>query len=77
MALSIAHQTKAYLFAAWLAREADEANRVKRDTPVMVVLGNPPYAVSSSNKGDIVIGFILNIFVIFKSNTTSNIEVSS
>ena len=40
------------LFATWLASEANEANKVKRDTPVMVVLGNPPYSVSSSNKGE-------------------------
>jgi len=38
------------LFANWLSTEANEANHVKRDTPVMVVLGNPPYSVSSSNK---------------------------
>ncbi len=46
------------LFASWLAREANEANKVKRDTPVMVVLGNPPYAVSSSNKGEWIQGLI-------------------
>ncbi len=38
------------LFAQWLAQEANEANLVKRDTPVMVMMGNPPYSVSSSNK---------------------------
>ncbi len=36
-------------FANWLSAEANEANQIKRDTPVMVVMGNPPYAVSSSN----------------------------
>ena len=35
----------------WLADESKEANRVKRDTPVMVVLGNPPYKGESKNKG--------------------------
>ncbi|MGD9732239.1 MAG: N-6 DNA methylase, partial [Desulfamplus sp.] len=39
------------LFASWLAKESTEANYVKRDAPVMVVIGNPPYSVSSSNKG--------------------------
>ncbi|MCK4709223.1 MAG: N-6 DNA methylase, partial [Gammaproteobacteria bacterium] len=38
------------LFSSWLSSEANEANNVKRDTPVMVVMGNPPYSVSSSNK---------------------------
>ncbi len=36
-------------FANWLSAEANEANQIKRDTPVMVIMGNPPYAVSSSN----------------------------
>ena len=39
------------LFAQWLAAEANAANTVKRDTPVMVVLGNPPYYGESQNKG--------------------------
>lgn len=41
-----------HTFARWLSDEANEANAIKRDTPVMVVIGNPPYAVSSSNKND-------------------------
>ena len=39
------------LFANWLSDEANQANRIKRDTPVMCVIGNPPYSVSSNNKG--------------------------
>lgn len=39
------------LFAQWLSREATEANVIKRDCPVMVMIGNPPYSVSSQNKG--------------------------
>ena len=35
-----------------LAKESEEANRIKEDAPVMVVLGNPPYSAISSNKGD-------------------------
>ena len=46
------HPDTGTLFASWLSSEANEANHVKRDTPVMVVLGNPPYSVSSSNKGE-------------------------
>lgn len=37
------------LFADFLAHEARAANRVKRDTPITVVLGNPPYAGQSAN----------------------------
>ncbi|MDR0637394.1 MAG: N-6 DNA methylase [Spirochaetaceae bacterium] len=33
----------------WLTQEANEASRVKRDAPVMVVLGNPPYSGESAN----------------------------
>jgi predicted helicase len=33
----------------WLTDEAKEANNVKRNTPVMVVLGNPPYSGESAN----------------------------
>ncbi|OAV75974.1 putative helicase [Bacteroidales bacterium Barb7] len=38
-------------FAKWLSTEANEANHIKRDTPVMVVMGNPPYSGISSNNG--------------------------
>lgn len=48
--LEESHPDAGTLFAHWLSEEANEANQVKRDTPVMVVLGNPPYSVSSSNK---------------------------
>ncbi|WP_207536294.1 type ISP restriction/modification enzyme [Desertivirga arenae] len=45
------HQDTGTLFANWLSSEANEANRIKRDTPVMCIVGNPPYSVSSTNKG--------------------------
>jgi predicted helicase len=38
------------LFGTLLSDEADQADDVKRDTPVMCVIGNPPYSVSSNNK---------------------------
>ena len=40
------------LFSQWLSREATEANVIKKDYPVMVMIGNPPYSVSSQNKGE-------------------------
>lgn len=39
------------LFSQWLSREATEANVIKRDSPVMVMIGNPPYSGESQNKG--------------------------
>ncbi len=41
---------KAY-FSQWLAEEAQAAGKVKREAPVMVVLGNPPYSGHSANQG--------------------------
>ena len=46
------HEQTGSLFASYLANESKEADRVKKETPVMVVMGNPPYAVSSSNKSE-------------------------
>lgn len=40
------------LFANWLSNEANEANRVKLETPVMVAVGNPPYSGASQNKSE-------------------------
>lgn len=45
------HPDTGTLFANWLSTEANEANFIKRDTPVMVVMGNPPYSGESANKG--------------------------
>ena len=38
-------------FAQWLSNEAKEANTIKRDMPIMCVIGNPPYSGISTNKG--------------------------
>jgi predicted helicase len=40
------------LFARWITEEANAAARIKKEEPIMVVLGNPPYSVSSVNKGE-------------------------
>ena len=45
------HQDTGTLFANWLSSEANEANHIKRDTPVMCIIGNPPYSGISSNNG--------------------------
>lgn len=46
------HPDTGTLFASWLSAEANEANYIKRDTPVMCVIGNPPYSGESANKGE-------------------------
>jgi Type ISP C-terminal specificity domain/Eco57I restriction-modification methylase len=40
------------LFFQQLADEARGASEVKRQTPIMCVIGNPPYSGESENKGD-------------------------
>ena len=46
------HEHTGSLFSSYLANESKAADRVKKEVPVMVVMGNPPYAVSSSNKSE-------------------------
>jgi Type ISP C-terminal specificity domain/N-6 DNA Methylase len=45
-------------FARWLSEEAKGANTIKRDTPIMCVIGNPPYSGHSSNKGQWIEGLM-------------------
>lgn len=46
------HPNTGSLLAQWLSDEASAANRIKRDCPVMVMIGNPPYSGESQNKGE-------------------------
>ena len=39
-------------FAESIAEESKEASVIKNTTPIMVVIGNPPYSISSQNKGE-------------------------
>ena len=45
-------ETTKYPLFDWLSEEARYAGIIKSDKPIMVVLGNPPYSVSSCNKSD-------------------------
>ncbi len=38
------------LFAQYIAEEANAATEIKKDKPIMVVLGNPPYSGHSANR---------------------------
>ncbi len=42
----------AFGLAESIAEESKEAAIIKNEKPIMVVIGNPPYSVSSSNKGE-------------------------
>lgn len=62
--LEEAHENQFNLFSQWLSQEANEANAIKKDTPVMCVIGNPPYSVSSNNKSP----WIENLVADYKKN---------
>jgi len=38
-------------FANWITEEANAAAEIKKEKPIMVVVGNPPYSGHSANKG--------------------------
>ncbi|MBQ3804946.1 MAG: DNA methyltransferase [Prevotella sp.] len=40
------------LFSYWLSLESKKASVIKRDCPVMVMIGNPPYSGESQNKSE-------------------------
>lgn len=52
------------LFGQFVAQEANEASTVKRDTPVMVVLGNPPYSGHSANKSEWIAGLVKDYYFV-------------
>jgi len=52
------------LFGQFVAQEANEASTVKRDTPVMVVLGNPPYSGHSANKSEWIAGLVRDYYYV-------------
>ena len=60
--LEEAHPDTQTLFSSWLSDEADQANAIKREAPVMVVIGNPPYSGESANKGE----WIMNLMEDYK-----------
>jgi predicted helicase len=39
-----------YLLGEYIAKEGNEAAKIKNETPILVILGNPPYAGHSANK---------------------------
>ena len=40
------------LFGLYLAEEANAASNIKKEAPVMIVMGNPPYSGESQNKSE-------------------------
>jgi hypothetical protein len=58
-----------------LRREVDEAGRVKRDVPVMVILGNPPYSGHSANSGEFLRRLLRGFDTIFGEDTESYFHI--
>lgn len=50
--LEEANQDANTLFGHYLAEEANRASTIKKEAPVMIVMGNPPYSGESQNKGE-------------------------
>jgi type I restriction-modification system DNA methylase subunit len=57
-------EPKQISFLIDLAKEGQEAKRIKEKVPILVVLGNPPYSVSSENKSE----FIENLMDEYKED---------
>ncbi|HPZ02771.1 MAG TPA: N-6 DNA methylase, partial [Bacteroidales bacterium] len=66
------HPDTGTLFTSWLSTEANEANFIKRDTPVMCVIGNPPYSGESANKGE----WIMNLMEDYKKEPGGKVKLN-
>lgn len=63
------HKIEGTLFESFgfmqsISEESEKASMIKNEKPIMVVLGNPPYSVSSSNKSK----WILNLIKDYKKD---------
>lgn len=65
------HPDTGTLWANWLSAEATEANHIKRDCPVMVMVGNPPYSGESQNKGE----WIMNLMDSYKKEPGGKVQL--
>jgi hypothetical protein len=52
------------LFAQWISEESNAASTIKKDKPVMVVFGNPPYSGHSANKGEWMRGLVRDYYFV-------------
>ncbi len=48
-------------FTEWLLNEGKAASEIKQDSPVMVIIGNPPYSGHSANVGEWIINLLKGI----------------
>ncbi|QQR76520.1 N-6 DNA methylase [Candidatus Nomurabacteria bacterium] len=57
------NQGSLFGFMDAIAEESKSASRVKSEYPIMCVVGNPPYSISSSNKGE----YITDLINVYKT----------
>ncbi len=69
--LEEAQQDSGTLFSSWLSDESNQANEIKRDTSVMVIIGNPPYSGESANKGE----WIMNLMEDYKKEPGGKVKL--
>lgn len=60
--LDEALQKSESLFEEFIAEESDQAAAIKRDKPIMIVVGNPPYSVNSANKSEWVTSLVRDAY---------------
>jgi len=51
-------------FGRPIAKEGEEAQSIKQEKPIMVVLGNPPYKGHSANKGEWIEGLVRDYYFV-------------
>lgn len=64
-------EPKEILFGQQIAEEANAANKVKTEQPVLVVLGNPPWSAHSVNNGDWINSLLRGVCKFEKRKTDS------
>ncbi len=62
-------------FDNWIRDEADAANKIKQEAPVMVVMGNPPYSGHSANNGTWISSLLKGKDTITEKVTSNYFEV--
>ena len=62
-------------FTKWIKDESDAAKEIKQDSPVMVIMGNPPYSGNSKNNGEWIKNLLRGKDTITEQTTSNYFEV--
>ena len=62
-------------FTKWIKDESDYAKEIKQDSPVMVIMGNPPYSGNSKNTGEWIRNLLRGKDTINNQTTSNYFEV--